>query len=322
MIPLVSHGEQATGVLKTELKYAGTHDLADYHGIVLKIYEIDTVILTQKIDSLSENPFNISLQMGHKYKIEVYANGMFANVTYVEIQKDSDNLLIYIPITGSVRFMALYNDGYTPIIGATVMVKSKDGTYQYWTNSTTDDAGTSIRYWLQPTIVEDQNYVATFTVDNNLSYSYSTVRVLPGQSIDVKVVIPWAPSLGPLNVLVYKSPSEKVSKSDGVFTIKLYDFKGNKIDQSPVDVRGHAEFSDLKVGSYFFRAVDNVNNMDIEWGSSKVVLDGKQDTVQIFKAKYVPSWIKKTSKFVSEGEITEQDLDNAIMYLYEKAIIT
>jgi hypothetical protein len=324
MIPMTSYEDQANGNLKIEFMYGGTHDLADYHGVALKIYDVDTGLLAQKIDSLSENPFLISLPVNHNYKIKVYANNMFANDDYVnggDLQNNKDAHIIYLPSTGSVRLIAFYSDGDTPVTGATTMIKSNDGAYQYWTNSTTDDAGTSIRYWLQPTILEDQYYNATFIVDNSLSYTFSPIRILASQSVDEKVVIPWPPVLDPLNVLVYKSPSQTVSTSDGTFIAKLYDYNGNKISESPTDIRGHATFSNLKVGSYFCHVVNNINKVDKEWGSSKIVLDGKQNTLQIFKAKYIPAWVKKISEMASDGHITEKQLEVVVMYLYQKNII-
>src|SRR5438105_15331521 len=105
---------------------------------------------------------------------------MYASVGYVDLQNNNEKLELKIPISGSIRFTAVYNDSNTPIDNATVMIKSNNGTYEYWTNGTTDDLGKTIRFWLQPTILNDDYYVATVSIGNGLRYSYNPISILPG----------------------------------------------------------------------------------------------------------------------------------------------
>ena len=281
LIPLTSYGQQ-TGTLEIDLKSVGG-EMTDYHGMVLKIYQDNQVIPFKTIDSLSGNPYKVSLPVGYQYKVEVYASSMYANVGYVNLQDNNEKLGLVIPNSGSVLFTAVYNDNTTPVNNATVIVKSCNGAYQYWTPSTTDEGGNTIRFWLQPTITNDDHYVANISIANNLSYSYSPVNILPGMSNNIKIVTPWPPVAPPLVAAVYKSPLQKVSKSDGDFVVQLYDNNENKVSESKVDVRGEAYFSNLKVGSYILRTIDLNDDNNVAWGVANIVLDGKQTSVQIFK---------------------------------------
>ncbi|HYL67279.1 MAG TPA: hypothetical protein VEU72_09065 [Nitrosopumilaceae archaeon] len=281
LIPLTSYGQQ-TGTLEIDLKSMGG-EMTDYHGMVLKIYQDNQKIPFKTIDSMSGNPYKVSLPIGYQYKVEVYASSMYADVGYVHLQDNNEKLGLVIPNSGSVLFTVLYNDNTTPINNATVIVKSSNGTYQYWTPSTTDEEGNTIRFWLQPTITNDDHYIANILTATNLSYSYSPVNILPGMSNNIKIVTPWPPVTPPLIATVYKSQLQKVSKSDGDFVVQLYDNNENKISESKVDVRGEAYFPNLKVGSYILRTIDLNDDNNVAWGVANIVLDGKQTSVQIFK---------------------------------------
>jgi len=279
-VPLTSYGQQ-TGTLEIDLKTMNG-EMTDYHGIALKIYQDNGKIPFTTIDSLSGNPYKISLPIGYQYKVEVYVNSMYANAGYVNLQNNDEKLELAIPNTGSVLFTTIYNDGTTPINNATVIVKSGNGTYEYWTPSSTNENGDTIRFWLEPTIANDDHYIANISIGNNLTYSYSPVVVLPGGSSDIKIVTPWPSVVPPLVASVYKSPLQKISKSDGNFVVQLYD-NDNKVSESKVDFRGDAYFSNLKVGSYILRAIDLNDNNNGIWGVANIILDGKQTSVQIFK---------------------------------------
>jgi hypothetical protein len=384
LVPLTSYGQQM-GTLEIDMKSVGG-EMTDYHGMALKIYQDNEKIPYKTINSLSGNPYNVPLPVGYQYKIEVYVGSMYANTGYVDLQDNNEKLVLIIPNPGSILFTAVYDDGNTPINNATVAVKSNNGKYEYWTNSTTDYTGHTIRFWLQPTILSDDYYVANISIGNDLSYNYLPINILPGTSNEIKVVTPWPEVNPPIVASVYKSSFQKVSKSDGNFVVELYD-KENKIAESQVNVKGDAYFSNLKVGSYIFRVIDLNDSKNGAWGTANMTIDGKQTSVQILKdqtdnkvlnasqvvlisndpsagadpvttqnfqteispsllfdikewndnsntisdskllsdigikASHIPSWVTKTAKWVTDGEITEQDFVNAIKYMHTSGII-
>jgi hypothetical protein len=281
LVPLASYGEQAA-TLEIDMKSVGG-EMTDYHGTALKIYQNNVLIPFKTIDSLSANPYKISLPQGHQYKIEAYVNGMYADVGYVDLQQNSEKLELTIPNPGSVLFTTVYNDGNTPINNATVTVKSNNGIYEYWTPSTTNDQGNTIRFWLQPTILSADYYVVSISIGNDLSYNYYPIKILQGASNNIKIVTPWPAVTPPLVASVYKSSFQKVSKSDGNFVVELYNNKENKIAESKVNVMGEAYFSNLQVGSYILRTIDLDDEKNGAWGVVNMIVDGKQTSVQIHK---------------------------------------
>lgn len=280
-IPLTSYGEQVSS-LQIDIKSWGG-EKADYHGVALKIYKDHTETPYKTIDSLTENPYKVNLPLGHRYKIEAYVNSMYASVGYVNLQNNNEKLELSIPIYGSVRFTTVYNDGNTPIEGASVKIKSHDGTYEYWTASTTDTLGNTIRFWLQPTFLNTDYYIADISIGNDLLYSYYPVNIKPGMSRDIKIAAPWPKMEPQLVVSVYQSPFQKVSKTEGDFTVELYDNNEEKIASTKVSSRGDAYFSNLKVGSYTLRVINLNGDKNEEWETVNMVVDGKQSSIQIFK---------------------------------------
>ncbi|MGI0088460.1 MAG: hypothetical protein ACREBI_10975 [Nitrosotalea sp.] len=345
LAPLASYGQQETASVEITLKTIGG-DLADYHGVSLKIYQDNAKISFETLASITGNPYKAILPSGHLYKIESYVNSMYATVGYVNLENNDKQLQLTLPNTGSARFLVFYNDGITPIDNATVMLRSNDGTYTYWTNGTTDSAGATFRFWLQPTISNYDYYVATVVLAKNLQYNYSSIVILPGTSKDIKITTPWPSAVSQLTVSLLKSTSQKVSGYDGNFAVQLYDRHDNKIAESKANQMGDAYFSNLKVGSYVLRVID-LNYTKTDWGVTSVVLDGSQTFVQIFKNSNqtdyektndppngiittsgtsisqdkIPPWVKADAKLWSQNQVSDSDFLKGIQYLIQQGIM-
>ncbi|HET6457381.1 MAG TPA: polysaccharide deacetylase family protein, partial [Nitrosopumilaceae archaeon] len=226
----------------------------------------------------------VSLPIGHKYKVELYANGMYANTDYVDLQSTQQVLDLTIPLPGGARFNVFYNDGLTPIDDANISIKSQDG--KQWTQGITDNNGQTARFWIQSTNLQGNYYIADVSIGENLLYSYFPVAIISGIPQEVKIVTPWPPIVNSLlTAEVFKNSSKLVTTSDGSFLVTLYDINGNKIKESQANAKGQAYFSNLKVGNYVFHAI-NLND-NSEWGSTKTTINGSQNIIQIFKNKPV-----------------------------------
>src|SRR5438445_2613869 len=278
--PVLAYADQGTGSIEIDVRYTN-HDRADYSSMKVIVYEDFDTAPFKEITSLSANPYNIvSLPIGHKYKVEVYANGMYATTGYVDLQSTQEVLPLTMPLPGGMRFSVFYNDGATAINDATVSIRSQDG--KQWTQGITDYNGQTIRFWVQSTNLEDNYYIADVSIGSNLLYSYSHVPLKPGVPQEFKIVTPWPPVITSLiTAKVLKNSSNEITTTDGNFAVQLYDTNRNKITSTTVNAKGQALFSNLKVGDYIFQAINQKDNT--EWGSSKVTLDGKQNTIQIFK---------------------------------------
>ncbi|WP_133121014.1 polysaccharide deacetylase family protein [Candidatus Nitrosotalea bavarica] len=275
-----------TGSVAVTLTYTNG-DTADYWPVSLKIYQDFNQTSYKEIVSLSGNPFNIvSLPIGHQYKIEAYANGMYSSVNYVNLQQPHQDITIKLPLPGGMRANVFYDDGVTPISNATVYVSAQDN--KTWAHSPVDINGKTMRFWLEPTTVQNDFYIADVKIGNNLTYSQSPILLLPGIPQEIKIITNWPPVINTLiTVNILDTQLHHVSSSNGDFVVDLYDNSGNKISQSPVTTRGVAYFSNLKVGDYLFKAIEKSDNL--EWGTSQITLDGSKFSFDIVESQKVPT---------------------------------
>jgi len=105
-----------------------------------------------------------------------------------------------------------------------------------------------------------------------------------------------------LTVSVYKDASQKVTKSDGSFVVELYDVKNNKVDQSSVNYRGEAYFTNLKVGQYSFKAIkqpSDTNSEAIVIGVTNSAITGKESTIVIIGQESTTQGPQKTCNCVA-----------------------
>jgi peptidoglycan/xylan/chitin deacetylase (PgdA/CDA1 family) len=274
----LAHAE-TSGSIVVNITYTNG-DRADFSPISMKIYQDTNASPYREISSITGNPFNIlSLPLGHQYKIEVYANDMHAADSYVDLEQSQQNLNVNIPLPGGMRVNVLYNDKLTPVENATVEINSDDN--KTWATGTTDAKGQTLRFWLSPTTDQSDYYTINVKVGKTLSYSYSPVLLLPGVSQEIDVVTPW-PSIvnGLITVKLYNNQSSVISPLSGAITVDLLDYDGNLVSQSPVDARGEAYFSDLKVGDYIFHVIDQDNST---WPDSNVTIDGTKFNFNIMR---------------------------------------
>lgn len=353
LVPYVaSYAEPTQGVLLVDVKSWG-NERPSHHGLTLKIYN-NTSDIPLEI-APSSNPYEITLPLGQRYKVEVYAGGMYADVDFVDL-KQNQKVELIIPIPGSILFTATYSDGAIPLEGASVFLHSADGSYKYWMNSTTDRSGNTVRFWVQPTTLASEYYVAEVSLGDGLMHSYSPITVDPGLPQDIKIVTPWPKIIDQLiTVSVYDS-EKKVSGLDRNLQVELYDSGGNLVGTSKVNHKGDANFYNLKVGTYEFRATSIEDQQKKEWGSTKVTLSGRTDPIQISTKTYesnenyqisnglvrtpstnsskiaepeviamppsIPQWIRSVADWWAKGEISDAEFLSAIEYLVNNNIIS
>jgi len=276
---------QQTGSISVDVKYQNG-DRVDFSEMNFIVFRSDETTPFLEFFLASNNPQIIdSLPLGHKYKIQVYINNMFASQDFVNLQSSFAQLELPVPLSGGMRFDVYYNDGFTPIEGATVSIKSHDG--KEWRSLTTDSEGKTLRIWLQSTNQEGDFYSAEISITENLSYEYTPINLAKGIAQDFKIITDWPSIIDSLiTVNVYNSNSRLVSSSDGYFTIELYD-DGEKIADSDVSLRGVAYFSKLNVGEYELRVINIESGEQVLWHSQNIILDGKQNKIDVFRGSQI-----------------------------------
>ena len=293
IIPVNSVYSQESRTVQVEVKYTNG-DIVDFYGMTLVIYQdYSNVPIIKK--EMENNPEFISLPKDHRYKIEVYANGMYGDVGYVDLKNDQEKTNISIPLSGGLQFNVFYKDGQTPIKGATVSIKSNDGTQ--WRLGKTNDQGDTIRYWIQSTTKNNDYYIADVYLGEIHLTTLTQIKLFPGLTKDQKIIVPIPAIVEDLiTVSLYKTEFEKITKHEENLSILLKDSVGNIIKESQVNSRGEAYFSSIPSKEYSLIILKN-GVADASWQEKKVAITGQENTFKMIKIKeqpIIPEVIKNT----------------------------
>ena len=297
----LSFAQEDTGSIDVIIRY-NTFDKIDTYAAVLKVYQDNNKDPFVVIRFPESNPIMIdSLPLGHKYKVEVYVNGMLAGSEKIDVN-GNEEMEIIIPTSGGMIFRAVYNDGSTAIVGATISIFSDDT--QLWVQDTTDTTGKTMRFWLQSNNAIDGYYVAEVIIDGSVVFtSPKHIKYFPNLQGVIQINTSWPKIVDKLIIVsVYKDASQKVTKSDGSFVVELYDVKNNKVDQSSVSYRGEAHFTNLKVGQYSFKAIkqpSDTNSEAIVIGVTNSTITGKESTIVIIGQESTTQGPQKTCNCVA-----------------------
>ena len=280
----LSFAEEDTGSIYVTMRY-NTLDRIDTYATTVKVYQDDNDEPFVVVGFPESNPTLIeSLPLGHKYKVEVYVNGMLGGFNKIDVNGD-EKMEVLIPPSGGMVFRVTYSDSSTPIEGAKITIFSDDG-FQ-WAQDITDDNGKTPRYWLQSNNAIDSYYTLSVTLDESVVFQFKdTIKFFPNLQRDIQIVTPWTPIVEDLITITIYNGTQKVSKSDGNFVVEMYDSKNNKVDESQVTRRGDAYFSKIKTGQYRFQALklaDDPNGQPEVWGIQTVAITGEVNDFSIRK---------------------------------------
>ncbi len=245
LIPNVIDGiyaEQAS--IRFELTYPNG-DRMSLGNSQLQINSEDKEINLELIGKKLDPYFNSELPIGKKYKISAYSNDMLVGTKFLALENKISQV-IKIPINPSIgmKFFAYYEDGATPIEDAVLKVYSHKGNVIQTTH--TDAEGKTQRFWLPSTISEGEFYKAEVSIDNDIVYEYSPIRLASG-SHDFKIVTDWPAKVD--YIIIQTSTENSPNYSWGAnYIVEIFDSKG--FEKTVTFNRGSAHISELKVGKY------------------------------------------------------------------------
>ncbi len=273
---------EETGNIKLDLRYENGDRISTWQT-TLKIFQDDEEEPFAIVEFPDSNPYEIkSLPLDHKYTVEIFVNDMFAEEGFVFLTEPEAELKILIPLQAGMQFVIYYSDGRTPIEDAKISIKSHEG--KEWVKGDTDSDGKTIRFWLQPNIVEDDHYIAEISLAEGIVFSKYPIRLFPQVIGDVKIITPWTDNIGKLiTINVYKKNLQKVQKADGVFVVELYDSENNKVAQSNVNIRGEAYFSNIDVDRYSIVVIKTAEELDEIWATKETPITGDEKSISVYE---------------------------------------
>ncbi|QDI88133.1 hypothetical protein Nisw_00605 [Candidatus Nitrosopumilus sp. SW] len=286
IVPLLLFGfdnanAENSQTIQVEVKYTNG-DRADFYGMSLVVYQDSSkeVFLEKQLEN---NPDIIAVPENHKYKIEIYANGMYAGVGYVQLDDTSKEIIINIPLSGGLKVDVFYEGGEIPIEGARVVIKSSDNTE--WRQGITNNQGETLRFWIQSTTIPEDYYIADVYLGELFLKSQKSIKLQPGLTRDEKIVTNIPEIVEDLiTITPYKDATTKISSSDPTHTVTITNQFTNESISSDVNFRGEAQFSNLKSGTYL---VEIMPNDDGNWPDTHVQIVGDINHFNIFKIQPV-----------------------------------
>jgi len=270
---------EETQTIEIEIKYTNG-DRVDFTGTRILVYQdFNKIPILEK--KLVGNPDSISVEKYHKYKIEVYVNGIFADVGYVQVDDSPVKMDMSISISGGIQFNIFYKNGATPIKGATLVLKSFDNTELG--RVITNDEGQTGRYWIQSTVRAEDHYIAEVYLGNLFLKLVSPIKIQPGVSINQKIITNIPKTVEDLITVSLYDGSKKIKSTDGDYTVTLNNLQDENSIKSKVNVRGNAQFSNLKSGTYLIK-ITSINEIENKfWPETIVQVIGDQNKFNIFK---------------------------------------
>lgn len=265
--------------LQIEVKYTNGDRIDAYQTNYVVYQDSNKSPFLEK--ELETNPETITLPKDHRYKVEVYVNGMFSEVGYVELDDEPNKLEVTIPLPGGLKFNVFFDDGETPIEGATLIIKSQDGQEQKI--GKTDDLGQTMRYWLQSTNQIDDFYIAEVYFDEYLLTSFSQIKVHQGIAQEQKIIVPFPSEVEDLiTFTLFDTDSHLMTKDKGNYSVVLTKSDHVKFSESISGNKGQIYFSTIPSGVYSVTVLKN-NVIDPLWKESKIVITGKQNEFKLIQ---------------------------------------
>ncbi len=302
VIPYGSSYSEELETLQIEIKYTNGDRIDAYQTkyVVYQDYE-QTPILEKKLET---NPVFITLPQDHRYKVEIFVNGMFSEVGYVELQNEPEKLDINIPLPGGLKFNVFFADGERPMGDAIVVIKSQDGEEQRVGN--TNEKGDTMRYWLQSTTLQNNYYVAEVYYDEFLLTSVSNIKIHQGISQDQKIVVPIPAVVEELITFrLYDMEYDQIIKKHGNFSVVLVDQNDNSLKNSMTGNKGEIYFSSIPSGAYSASVLrDGVK--DSLWPDTRIVIAGNQNNFDFVQKNPV----EPTSEPTSEPVLYQPSIKN------------
>jgi len=273
-----TYGEELK-TIEVEIKYFNG-DRADFTEMKFYVYQDSdkTPILEKELEG---NPDFITLPVNHKYKIEVYANGMYANIAYIQLEDTSKKINIDIPLSGGLKFQIYYKNGVTPIKEAIVVLKSHDNSELR--RGITNDLGETVRYWIQSTTKQEDYYIADVYIEDIFLTSYFPIKLKAGLTTNQKIITNIPEVVEELITINLYTKSKKITSKDGDYKVILSNLLGTDIVSANVNSRGDANFSSLKSGSYTVKIISYDLAENILWPEKNIHIIGDLNKFSIFK---------------------------------------
>ena len=258
-------------------------------NVVFKVYQYAKDTLYTELKPKPDYPYFVtSLPVDHKYKLDGFVNGMFAGSSIINIKNNHEQIDFVLPKSSGMNLQILYNDKHTPIIGAAVSIKNHDG--KILRKDFSDKDGNTLSFSSLPTIREGDFYQIEVSIAENITHTYSPIKLLPGFTKDIQITTPWPPIVNSLITLyAYNMDLEPITFDNGKYVAELYDKENNQVARSEFNTRAEAYFSNLHVGNYRLLVKDIDENQLTYFVNKTVLILGDTNEIEVIAEQFLES---------------------------------
>ena len=279
LIPIGTSYSEELETLEVEVKYTNGDRRDTFHTHYIVYQDFSSTPFLEK--PFETNPQNISLPEDHRYKIEVYVDGLYSESGYIDLKNSSEKLDIRIPLPGGVQFNVYYDNGEKPVDDAVVKLKSKNG--EELSTGNTNQDGKTLRYWLQPTTLVDDFYSLDIYMKGYLVSSVPNIKVFTGTSIDQKITVPIPDVVEELLTFrLFDTESQLITKNDGDYSIVLADENLHPLFSSLMKDKGNFFFSNIPSGVYSV-LIFNDGKRQMTWDDLPIPIVGNKVQFDLFE---------------------------------------
>ncbi|MFQ5440474.1 MAG: polysaccharide deacetylase family protein [Nitrosopumilaceae archaeon] len=285
LVPIgMSYAEELT-TLELEVKYTNG-DRRDAFQTSYVVYQdfSSTPFLEKDFETMPES---ISLPENHRYKIAIFVDGLYSETGYIDLGNSPEKLDIRIPLPGGIQFNVFFDKGEKPFGNAIIKLKSKNGEELSEGNTNLD--GNTLRYWLQPTTLDDDHYSLEVYVEDYLVATVPNIKIFTGTSINEKVTVPIPEVVEELLTFrIFNTDSQKIMKKDGDYSLVLADKNLHPVYTSPMNTNGDIYFSSIKSGIYTVLVL-NDGKREKSWDDAPIVIIGDENIFELFENENLAS---------------------------------
>jgi len=281
----VSYAEDLSQV-EIDIKNSNGDRTAAFN-VVFKVYQYSKDTLYTELKPKSDYPYFVaSLPVDHKYRLDGFVNGMFAGSSIINIKNNHEQIDFVLPKSSGMNLQILYNDNYTPIVGATVIIKNYDG--KILRKDFSDKDGSTLSFSSLPTIREGDFYQIEVSIAENITHTYSPIKLLPGFTKDVQITTPWPTMVNSLITLyAYNMDLKPIASDNGKYVAELYDKENNQVARSEFNTHSEAYFSNLHVGNYRLLVKDIDANHFTYFVNKTVSILGDTNEIEVIAEQFL-----------------------------------
>ena len=282
IVPFENSFAEELEKIEFEIKYTNG-DIVDFNSMKIIVYQdFDKTPIIEK--NLIGNPDFIEVPINHKYKIEFYANAMYADVEYIQLNHNSKKLDVKIPLSGGLKLDVFYENGQKPISRATVLLKANNNEEIVRTH--TNENGETQRFWIQSTTKQDNYYIADVYLDDIFLTSYYPIYIQAGIQNNQKIITNIPEIVEDLITINLYDGNAKIKSTNSTYNVILKNLKGDVVESSILDFRGDAYFSNIKSGTYKVKIkTGNINDENF-WPETKINIIGELNKFNIIKNNF------------------------------------